>query len=209
MDADFTSAHGRRGQEDESSFEIPEEDIESRDPENTTVQTPGLRQEFDVIYIRKPKANRWTATTERRGLLYSGVKAKGAVGYTTARWEGKREGDENHGTVTVLVECDQTMCDSHSRVRPTAWPVMTATARQLADRMFRTSPSRRSDRARWHSDHEWGPDWKRKLLDQETDSRPLVIPLRGNAVVDAPASHALRRTRRAWRTAKRREKEQK
>ena len=67
-----------------------------------------------------------------------GVKAKGAVGYTTGRWEGEREGDENHAIVTVLVECDQTMCDSHSRVRPTAWPVMTATARELADRMFKT-----------------------------------------------------------------------
>jgi|SRR5271157_88069 len=125
------------GQEDESSFEIPEEDIESRDPENSTVQTPGLRQEFDVIYIRKPKTNKWTATT-KRGQLYQGVKAKGAIGYTTGRWEGEREGDENHAVVTVLVECDQTMCDSHSRVRPTAWPVLTATARELADGMFRT-----------------------------------------------------------------------
>ncbi len=125
------------GQEDESSFEIPEEDIESRDPENTTVQTPGLRQEFDITYIRKQKTNEWTATT-KRGQLYSGVKAKGAVGYTTGRWEGDREGDENHAIVTVLVQCDQTMCDSQSRVRPTAWPEMTATARELADRMFRT-----------------------------------------------------------------------
>ncbi len=125
------------GQEDESSFEIPEEDIESRDAENATLQTPGLRQEFDVIYIRKPKTNKWRATT-KRGQLFSGIKAKGAVGYTTGRWEGEHEGDENHAIVTVLVECDQTMCDSLSRVRPTAWPAMTATARQLADRMFKT-----------------------------------------------------------------------
>ncbi len=125
------------GQEDESSFEIPEEVIESRDQDANSVQTPGLRQEFNITYIRTPKSNKWTATT-KRGLLYPGVKAKGAVGYTTGRWEGEREGDENHAIVTVLVECDRSMCDSHSRVRPTAWPVMTATARELADRMFRT-----------------------------------------------------------------------
>jgi len=125
------------GQEDESSFEIPEEVIENRDQDANSVQTPGLRQEFNITYIRKKKTNEWTATT-KRGQLYSGVKAKGAVGYATGRWEGEREGDENHAIVTVLVECDQTMCDSHSRVRPTALPVMTATARELADRMFRT-----------------------------------------------------------------------
>jgi|SRR5271157_783086 len=33
------------GQEDESSFEIPEEDIENRDQDANNVQTPGLRQE--------------------------------------------------------------------------------------------------------------------------------------------------------------------
>jgi hypothetical protein len=125
------------GQEDESSFEIPEEVIESRDQDSNTAQTPGLRQEFSITFIRRDKTNEWKATT-RRGKLYSGVKAKGAVGYTTARYEVEREGDENSAIVTVLVECDQTMCDSHSRVRPTAWPAMTATARELADRMFRT-----------------------------------------------------------------------
>jgi len=125
------------GQEDESSFEIPEEVIESRGQDANTIQTPGLRQEFSTTYLRRQKTNRWTATT-KRGQLYSGIKAKGAVGYTTGRWEGEREGDENHAIVTVLVECDPTMCDSHSRVRPTAWPAMTATARELADRMFMT-----------------------------------------------------------------------
>ncbi len=125
------------GRDDESSFEIPEEDIESRDQNTNTVQSPGLRQEFIITYIRRQKTNKWTATT-KRGQLFSGIKAKGAVGYTTGRWEGELEGDENHAIVTVLVECDQTMCDSHSRVRPTAWPAMTATARELADRMFMT-----------------------------------------------------------------------
>jgi len=123
------------GQEDESSFEIPEEDIESREQDANTVQTPGLRQEFNISYVRRQKTNAWTAMT-KRGPLYRGVKAKGAVGYSMGRWEGESEGDENHAIVTVFLECDQTMCDNHSRVRPTAWPAMTAAARQLADRMF-------------------------------------------------------------------------
>ncbi len=125
------------GQEDESSFEIPEEDIECLDQDVNAVQSPGLRQEVDVTYIRKQKTNRWTATI-KRGQLYRGMKAKGAVGYTTGRWEGEEAGDEDHAIVTVLVECDQTMCDSHSRVRPTAWPAVVAAARELADQMFKT-----------------------------------------------------------------------
>jgi len=137
--------HGRRlyrvrinaGREDESSFEIAEEVIESRDQDANTVQTPGLRQEFNITYTRRQKSNEWTATT-KRGRLYRGVKATGAVGFATGAWEGDRQGDENHAIVTVLVECDQPMCDSTSRVRPSAWPVMTAKARELADRMFKT-----------------------------------------------------------------------
>ena len=98
---------------------------------------PPARQEFDVTYVRKPDSSRWTATT-RRGQLRSGIKAKGAVGYTTGKWEGEREGEENHAIVTVLVECDSTMCDASGRLRSTAWPAMTATARHLADKMFKT-----------------------------------------------------------------------
>ncbi len=125
------------GREDESSFEIPEEDIESGDQDANNVETAGLRQEFNITYIRRQKTNKWTATT-KRGRLYRGVKAKGAVGYATGGWAGERQGDENQAIVTVLVECNPTLCDSHSRVRRTAWPVMTATARELADRMFMT-----------------------------------------------------------------------
>ena len=125
------------GRDDESSFEIPEEDIERREQGTNSDESPGLRQEFTVTYVRSKKTNQWSATT-KRGQLFRGFKAKGAVAYTMGRWEGEGEGDENHAIVTVLVECDQTMCDSHSRVRPSAWPVMTATARELADRMFKT-----------------------------------------------------------------------
>jgi hypothetical protein len=126
-----------RGQGDTTTFEISEEDIEGPWHSENHEETPGTRQEFDVTYIRTRKTNSWTAST-KRGKLYKGVKAKGAVGYATGRWEGEREGDENHAVVTVFVECDETMCDAHSRALPTAWPVMVTTARKLADRMFMT-----------------------------------------------------------------------
>ena len=124
-----------RGEEDETTFEIPEEDIRVPEQFATQQETPGLRQEFDVTYIRIRNTNKWIATT-RRGALYTGVRAKGAVAYTTGKWEGDDE--ENHGIVTVFLECDPTMCDAHSHVLPEAWPEMTERARQLADQMFKS-----------------------------------------------------------------------
>jgi len=126
-----------RGEEDETTFEIPEEDIEAPEQLATQQETPGLRQEFDIIYTRIKDANTWITTT-KRGELYRGVRAKGAVGYATGRWEGEKEGEENHGTVTVFLECDQTMCDARSRVLPKAWREMTDRARRLADQMFKS-----------------------------------------------------------------------
>jgi hypothetical protein len=140
-----------RGEEDERTFEIPEEDIEVLEPLAIQQETPGLRQEFDVTYTRVANTNRWIATA-RRGKMYRGVRAKGAVSYTTGKWEGYREGEEDHGIVTVFVECDRTMCDGRSRVLPKAWRAMTDRARQLADQMFK----------RRHSDavieHDLGED---------------------------------------------------
>jgi hypothetical protein len=120
------------GRDDESSFEIPEEDIERREQGTNADESPGLRQEFTVRYVRSEKTNQWTAST-KRGQLFRGMKAKGAVGYATARYGDRQEGDEDFGIVTVLVECDHSMCDPHSRVRPTAWRGMTATARTLIE----------------------------------------------------------------------------
>jgi hypothetical protein len=139
-----------RGEEDEATFEIPEEDIEIPEQRADLKEIPGLRQEFDVIYTRHKNTNDWTATT-RRGGLYRGVRAKGAVGYTTGSWEGEREGEENHGIVTVFLECDQTMCDAHSRILPTAWRELEERARLLADQMFK---SRHPDAVIKHEDDE-------------------------------------------------------
>jgi hypothetical protein len=139
-----------RGEDDTTTFEIPEEDIDGPwRPENLN-ETPGARQEFDITYIRGKKTNSWIAST-KRGKLYRGVSAKGAVGYTTGRWEGEKEGDENHAIVTVFVECDQNMCDAHSRVRAAAWPVMVKIARELADHKFK---SRHPDAVIEHDDDD-------------------------------------------------------
>ena len=126
-----------RGEDDATTLEIPEEDIEGPWRTEDQEQSPGIRQEFDVTYVRTKKTNAWSSSI-KRGRLYNGVRAKGAVGYTTGRWEGGGEGDENHATVTVLVECDNALCDAHSRLLPGALSAMVLAARELADRMFRT-----------------------------------------------------------------------
>jgi hypothetical protein len=54
------------------------------------------------------------------------VKAKGAVAYSTGRWEGQGQEDETHGTVSVLLEPGPGETES----------AMIAEARRLADRMF-------------------------------------------------------------------------
>jgi hypothetical protein len=125
------------GEDHTTTFEIPEEHIDGLWRSEHHKESPGIRQEFDVTYVRTKKPNSWTAST-KQGRLYKGVKAKGAVTYTTGKWEGAGEGDENHATVTVLVECDRTLCDAHSRVLPSAWPALVMRARKIADRMFMT-----------------------------------------------------------------------
>jgi hypothetical protein len=125
------------GRDDESSFEVPEEDLERRDQNAVEDESPGLRQEFSVTYVRRDKSNRWSATT-KAGQLFRGIKAKGAVGYSTAGYEGERDDDERFAIVSVLVECDPRVSNSQSRVRPTALQEMAGEARELADTRFRT-----------------------------------------------------------------------
>jgi hypothetical protein len=125
------------GREDEASFEIPEEDIENREGHADSVQIPGRRLEFTVNYTRTSNSNAWVATTKLTR-VFSGVKANGAVGYTTGKWEGEHEGEENNAFVTVLIECDQPTRDSHSSRRLTWSLASAAKATELADRLFRT-----------------------------------------------------------------------
>ena len=51
----------------------------------------------------KERTNNWRATTIR-GQLRKGVKAEGAVGYTSAFWGKEQEHDRKSAIVTVLLE---------------------------------------------------------------------------------------------------------
>ena len=103
------------GQEDESSFEIPEEDIESRDLDANTVETPGLRQEFDITYNRR---QRRTSGRRRQSAVTCIEELKRKVPSDTRR-DGGRESEKATKTmrwslcfwsaitrcVTTILEC--------------------------------------------------------------------------------------------------------
>ncbi|MFI5456787.1 MAG: hypothetical protein ACHRXM_15175 [Isosphaerales bacterium] len=129
--------HGRRlyrvqlDQElgDASSFEMPENELDAT--------PPPVRQSYEVRYIRQGKTNIWRATTRKSDLL-RGVKAEGAVGYSTALREGEREDDQMFATVTVLLEVDPQFGDAGFQVDPQVWREMAESAGALADEMFRS-----------------------------------------------------------------------
>ena len=134
---EFTESESIRGQDDTTTLEIPEEDIEGPWTSENQEQEPGIRQEFDVTYIRNKKTNSWCAST-KRGKLYRGVKAKGAVGYTTGGGKEK----EKATRIMRLSLCSWNVTRirvMHIPVRfQTAWPAMVRRAEELADRMFMT-----------------------------------------------------------------------
>ena len=128
------AAYGRRiylvqatlGQEEATTFEIPEDDLD--DPAQATEDegTPGTRVEFSVTYVRRGKTNQWDAQI-KRGRVYQGVKAKGAVAYSTARRDRESQRDERHGIVAVFWE-PHPDCNEAT---------MGAEVRHFADRMFK------------------------------------------------------------------------
>ena len=81
---------------DSSSFEMPENEV---DP---ATADPAV---YHVEYTRLGKSNRWSAM-DQEGCLAKGVKAQGAVGYSTAAWEGETPDDLRHASVAVLLEVD-------------------------------------------------------------------------------------------------------
>jgi len=110
-----------------SAFEIPENELDAT--------PPPVRQSYEVRYIRQGKTNIWRATTRKSDLL-RGVKAEGAVGYSTAFREGEREDDQMFAAVTVLLEVDPRFGDSGFQVDPNVWREMAERAGALADEMF-------------------------------------------------------------------------
>jgi hypothetical protein len=125
-------AHGRRifliradlGQDEEATFEVPEDNLEHFSQATEDKASPGPRVEFSVTYTRQGSSRKWQAET-KPGRVHQGVEAKGAVAYSTARWEGDAQDDEKRSIVTVFLE--PTPGDADARI---------AEARRLADRMF-------------------------------------------------------------------------
>jgi hypothetical protein len=112
---------------DASTFEMPENELDAT--------PPPVRLSYDVRYIRQGKTNLRRATTKKNGLL-TGVKAAGAVGYSTAAWEGGQLDDQMSATVNVLLEVDPHFGDSGFHVDPIVWSEMAERAGALADEMF-------------------------------------------------------------------------
>jgi hypothetical protein len=112
---------------DESAFEMPENELD-------TAVSP-IRQSFHVRYTRQGNTNRWVAATES-GRLLRGVKAKGAVSYTGAAWEGEAVEDQWHATVGVLLEIDPKLSEGGVADDPVLRRKLAERAQQLADEMF-------------------------------------------------------------------------
>jgi hypothetical protein len=112
-----------------SPFEMPEDELEPA--------APPVRQEYTVQYFRQKGADTWRAKTWI-GEIHWGVKAKGAISYTTALWEGQSTDDLNSATVTVLLEVDPSSNDPTVDVPSDVRNEMIAQARVMADEMFRS-----------------------------------------------------------------------
>ncbi len=111
----------------ESAFEMPEDELE--------IAAAPVRRSYYVEYIRQGKTSVWRASTKTEGLL-SGVKAKGAVGYSTAMREGETADDQRHAIVAVLLEVNPRSCEPGLADDPDVRRELAERARSLADEMF-------------------------------------------------------------------------
>ncbi len=117
--------------EDSHDFELAEEELEAATvpdelrSRSTDSGAPPIPRSFDVIYIRQGDTKNWVAST--KPTTGSGaVKARGAVGCTTARWEGESE-EDRFAIVNVLVDA-RPGSDARSVIKD---------VRRLADEMFK------------------------------------------------------------------------
>jgi hypothetical protein len=115
-DRGLLGVHGRRlyrvrpmpSRGESFDFELAEEELEAApEPDDARSDSPGagaapIPRSFDVIYIRQGDTRKWVATT-RPTTGHDAVKARGAVGHTSAKWEGESE-EEGIAVVNVLVE---------------------------------------------------------------------------------------------------------
>ena len=101
------------------------------------VEPVNPRLSIDVAYQRHGGPNNWQTRT-KKGAMFRGMRVKGAVAYSTARWEGEKEGDENRATVSVLLEVDPKFDEQSIFMHPDVWKVLKSQARQMADEMFKS-----------------------------------------------------------------------
>jgi len=102
----------------------------------TEYEKKPLRQSFMVNYLRKGDTNEWRAKTTREEVV-RGAQAKGAVGYSTARWEGETSANVKHATVLVLLEIDPKLEKSDIEHDSELICSLTKQANLTADRLFR------------------------------------------------------------------------
>jgi len=128
--------------QDESTIEIPEEDLEPA-PEIATAEVARKngfstqnwpRQTFQVTYVRSNQANGWGASVKPT-LRLRGVTSSGAVAAATVRRPSESPDDDPFEIVTVLLEYDPRLDDPHSDTH--VWSSLTADALRLADEMFK------------------------------------------------------------------------
>ena len=110
-----------------STFEMPENELET--------EMPPLRLSYAVKYVRLGDGNDWDASTRRERLL-RGVKAKGAVAYTTAFFEGEQSDDRRSAAVQVLLEVDPRFDEVVFNNSPPEQQKLATRAQTLADEMF-------------------------------------------------------------------------
>jgi len=111
------------------------------------------RLSFRVTYYRQGASNTWRATIER-GELYRGISAKGAVSYSTGRWEGENAENDKFAIVSVLLEIDPNFDSEPILELPEVKRMMAQQARSLADEMFK---ARHPEAVIQHDDQDAGP----------------------------------------------------
>ncbi len=124
-----------------ATFEVPENELET--------ELPPVRLSYRVKYVRLGSGNVWTATTMNQGVR-KGVKAKGAVAYTTAHWEGEHADDQRYAAVQVLLEVDALFDEAALNASPHLQRELAERADAMADEMFLSRhPRAGSARARF------------------------------------------------------------
>jgi hypothetical protein len=96
-----------------------------------------LRQEVRVKYVRQETTNVWNATTGLGG-FHRGIRAKGAVAYATASYEGEKPEDQRFAIESVLVEIDPRFDDRAFLERPDTRRMLADQARRMADVLFKS-----------------------------------------------------------------------